>query len=292
MNDPAPDVDARDDDAPDNLMLSRPDVPITIETLALRGADAVAILETRHKLIATARRGALLLTFGTDWVRELQPSGVETEYLSDAGCQRVRGFLGVEIENVGELERIALPENAFLYVVSGDGFHKLTGQRLPRVEGGRASTERFCQDVYGAERELKVRKAARANLDGRITRSLAGLNAVPRTELEAIFKISGQRIEDCAKGHGFGSQDERVGGTRETEPDVEPPTCGVCGKRAKYRPARGNRGPFYGCPDYEKHPDRKWTIDATAWIAKSRAAAPVEPPAVEEVFGDKSKGTK
>jgi hypothetical protein len=298
MTDNAPDdepIDDAPDDASDALVLSRPDAPTTFDELALHGTSAVAILETRHKLIATSRRGALTLTFATDWVRELQPSGVETLYLSDVGCQRIRGFLGVEIENLGPMERITLtePPGAFLYVVSGDGFHKLTGQRLRRVEGGRASTERFCQDVQGAERELKVRKAARANLDGRITRSLGGVNAVPRSELDAIFKISGQRIEDCAKGHGFGTQDERVGGMRADDPAVPPPVCAVCGKTAKYRQGRGTRGPFYGCPDYEKHPDKKWTVDAADWIAKSRAAiadapARVEPPPVDEVFGDKS----
>jgi hypothetical protein len=59
-----------------------------------------------------------------------------------------------------------------------------------------------------------------------------------------------------------------------------------------YRPGKDGRGAFYGCPNYEKHKDKKFIVNADAWVAEQQAKAakpaPVAngaPPSAAEVFG-------
>jgi len=275
-------------DAADDPELERPDVPITLMDLTTRPIDPADILEKRYTSVATLRRLSILLTYATDWsLYHDVVSGRTGCYLRDVGCQRIRGTNGVEIENIGDMERIELgdPPGAFMYIVRGDGFNKVTGERLPRVEGGRASTEEIFKGKTGADLELDVRQAAFANLCGRITRALTGLGDVPVSELEAVWKGTRNNVADCIKARGFGGVDERTTGVSDKAPNVAPPICPFCNVPGVYRPARGDRQPFYGCQNWKAHPkgSKAWIVDAAKWIAQ-QAPPPVEPLPVSEVF--------
>jgi hypothetical protein len=170
----------------------------------------------------------------------------------------------------------------FLYIQRGSGRCKLTGQIVEDMEGGRSSTEDFVQGSTGAARELLVRKATRANLDGNIVRELTGTKSVPLEELKAAWAGTSKSVDRCRLGRGFGTRDERLGARSEKAPDLEPPTCPHCGARGVYRPSRGNRGAFYGCPNFNKHPQQRWIVDAAEWQQQSSrkpAAAPAPEPA-------------
>jgi hypothetical protein len=166
-----------------------------------------------------------------------------------------------------------------MYVIRGDGRSRLTLQTVSNVEGGRQSTDDFCKDKTGAALELTVRKATRANLDGGIVRELTGLAAVPIEDLASAWEGTAKKTEHCRRGRGFGTQDERLGATREGEPDVEPPTCPHCAPvngqpvKLKYRPGKGDRVAFFGCPNWEKHPNAKVIVDAAKWVAESKRFA-------------------
>ena len=288
---------ADDDDDPAAVALTprRPDIPTNLETLAALKGEAIAVVEARVTVLTTLRKASIRSTSPEDWTKfktNQEHGGQEVAYLSDAGCDRVADLFGIEKYGISKPEKVVGADpTQFHYLIQGSGRCKLTGQVLECVEGGRSSSDEFVKGKTGVELELLVRKAARANLDGNIVRELAGLKSVPVAELAAAWAGTNKRVEQCRRGRGYGTADERVGGTRESEPDVPPPVCPHCGAKARFRPARGDRGAFYGCPNYEKHADKKWTVDAAKWIAQSQQQAPAEPPltAADVNFGGSAR---
>jgi hypothetical protein len=256
--------------------------PTTLHELAALRSDALEVLETRLVLLETARKRSIRLTSPPDWSLSKAIDGTETGYLSDDGCDRVRPVLGIEIFNVSKHEKIESADGSCMYLIRGSGYCRDTNMTVEDVEGGRATNERFFardSSLTGLALHLKVRKSARANLDGRIVRELAGLNRVAIEELRDAWVGTDKSTDQCARTHGYGSVDERHGGTREGAPDVEPPTCTVC-KRPDGTPLplkwRENKR-FYGCANYDRHPQVKVTVDGDTWIAqqkKKHASAP------------------
>lgn len=274
------------------IALRGPNVPTTLAELAVLKGQAPEIIEARIRVLETARKAAIKATHPEDWLLFKAPDdqgGQIVGYLQDSGCERVRDIFGISISNVQAPEKIpGADPGEFTYIIRGDGHCTLTVQMIEGIEGGRSSTEDFCKDKTGAALELAVRKAARANLDGQIVRELAGLAAVPQAELEAAWTGTYKQVQNCRRGRGFGSRSERMGGTstRQGAADVEPPVCPHCGSKGAYRQAkgepgtRGYRAPFYGCPNYTKHEDKKWIVDAAKWEKEQlekRAAANATP---------------
>jgi len=258
-----------------DLELRQPGVPTTLNDLAARKGEGVEIIQARQTILETVRRAAIRMTSPEDWVLYKSPEehgGQTIGYLQDCGADRVRDLYGIEIFSVSVPEKVNGDQpGVFHYLIRGSGRCKLTRQILEEIEGGRSSTDDFCKDKKGIELELAVRKAARANLDGNITRELAGLKSVPIEEIEEAWKGTPKKTDRCRKGRGFGTAGERLGGSSGKGPDVEPPKCGVCGAVAKFRDT--SDGGFYGCPNYKTHADRKWSISAPKWIEQQKKAA-------------------
>ncbi len=283
---------AADQPEDDVALQVRRDVPVTVAELAALGHSAIEIIDVAVQILTTLRRAALRRTSPEDWV--LFKAGDEhggqiVGYLEDAGCDRVAELYGINITNLGRYEKVTTEDPAvFYYTLTGDGYCNRTGRRVLAMEGMRASTDDFCKDLTSIARDMAVRKAARANLDGGIVRELAGMKSVPLDELKAAWEgcTPPKSWERCRLGRGFGSARERLGASNANAPDVEPPKCGVCGTVAKWRPANANGPAFYGCPKYKEHPDRKWSIKADEWIAQQKtkpipvpqAGAPAAPP--------------
>jgi len=295
---------------PNHLVLRRPDAPVNLNELAALKGEALEIIEARVQILATVRKAALRATSPTDWLLFKAPDdqgGQVVGYLQDCGCDRVRDLFGINIFNVSTPEKISTNDpKVFHFIIYGSGRCNLTRQVIENIVGGRASTDDFCRDKSGADLELAVRKATRANLDGNIVRELASLAGVPIEELADAWAGTWKKTEQCRRGRGFGSKSERLGGTstRGGAADVEPPVCPHCGAKGVYRQAkgepgtRGYRAPFYGCPNYEKHSDKKFIVDAAKWEAeqlakKTTAAAPAtaqngaatKPLSANDVFG-------
>lgn len=237
-------------------------VPVTLTDLAAHKSEAIEIIESRIQILTTLRKAALRATYPEDWLLFRTRDGRVTGYLQDAGAERVRDLYGIDIYNLGRPERVnGLNPGEFTYLVSGDGRCRLTGQVLEGAEGGRSSGDDFCRDRTGVELELAVRKAARANLDGNITRELAGLKNVPLDELKAAWEGTKKSTEHCRLGRGFGTQAERQGAettTREQPTDIEPPVCESCGKPMRFVAAGKSKSSgkaflaFWSCPDFKK----------------------------------------
>jgi hypothetical protein len=292
-------IDDRDDTLPSAVALRSPTIPVTLSELAALKGEALEVIEARVQVLETLRRAAIRATSPEDWVLFKSPDeqgGQIVGYLQDAGADRVRDLYGIEIFDVSKPEKIVGNDPAvFTYIISGSGRCKLTRQILEQVEGGRSSTDDFCRGKAGAELELTVRKATRANLDGNITRELAGMKSVPVNQLAEAWVGTKKSIDQCRRGRGFGTRDERVGGRSEKAPDLDPPVCPHCQTKGVYRPAKGDRKAFYGCPNYSKHPSQKFIVDAEQWArdhtapaATTSAATP--PPSAAEVFSGRHPG--
>jgi len=287
------------------LALRRPDIPVTLSELAALKGEAIEVIEARVQVLETLRRAAIRATSPEDWILFKSPDeqgGQIVGYLQDAGADRVRDLYGINIFDISKPEKIMGNDpTIFHYLVSGSGRCNLTRQVVEEMEGGRSSTDDFCKGKVGAELELLVRKAARANLDGNITRELAGMKSVPVNQLAEAWVGTKKTIDQCRRGRGFGTRDERVGGASSKAPDVDPPVCPHCGSKGVYRPAKDDRKAFYGCPNYSKHSEKKFIVDAAKWEAEQRAKvnpAPTNAPAAtasgpplsaNDVFGNKSR---
>jgi hypothetical protein len=288
MNDHTADAVIDDDSPATALELRRPDIPVTLSELAALKGEAIEVIEARVQVLETLRKASIRATSPEDWLLFKAPEeqgGQIVGYLQDCGADRVRDLYGIEIFDVSKPEKIVGNDPAiFHYLISASGRCKLTRQVVEMMEGGRSSTDDFCNGKTGTELELLVRKAARANLDGNITRELAGMKSVPINDLQEAWTGTKKLIDHCRRGRGFGTRDERVGGRSEKAPDVEPPVCPHCKSKGVYRPAKDNRKAFYGCPQYGKHPNEKFIVDAAKWVAEQTAkqpAATVEQPKTE-----------
>jgi len=273
-------------DAEPHHLIRSPTTPTTINELAALKGEALEVIEARVLVIETLRRASIRATSPADWLLFKSPEeqgGQIVGYLQDAGADRVRDLWGIEVFNVGKPEKVAgLDPSAFTYLITGSGRCKITRQVLEEVEGGRSSTDDFCRGKTGADLELSVRKAARANLDGGITRELAGMKSVPIAEIEAAWVGTTKKIADCRRGRGFGTAEERLGArtARGDAPDVDPPICPHCKTPGVYRAGKGDRAAFYGCPKYTTHPDKKFIVNAKEWQeGAAQRAAQAAPPA-------------
>lgn len=271
------------------LELRKPSIPTTINELAsldeTKGRTAV---EKRTEILATLRKLSIQLTMPQDWTlfRAVDDRGeVITAFLGDQGCDRIKGLWGIQVDNIGEPELIEDTQTGeFAYSITGNGNCRITGESVYDMEGIRYSNEKYAQEKpEGIQRRVAVKKAARANLDGGITRELAGMKSVPIQELDKAWEGSWKTSALCAKGRGFGSKDARMGAGDDKTGGIDPadvPMCDVCKVKLVYRPAKK----FFGCPSYSKHPETKVIVsleDLQKQIAAKKAAAPPREPGEE-----------
>lgn len=230
-------------DEEDALDIRHPGVPITVEEIAALGPEeAQKLAKTREQVIQTIRKGSIRQTHPSDWVLYKDPkTGRVLAFLEDKGCQRLMDLWGVEITRITPPERQNSEDGqSYAYSIVGDGRSTITQRKVISETGTRYSTERFATEKpAGIERENAVKKAARANLEGRIVRNLAGLNGVP---LEELILVSGDKDFErkASKGKGYGSQAERAGAQVQEHDEIEPryqPKCSTCNGSMKHIPA-------------------------------------------------------
>jgi len=266
-------VNLSDDSA---LALRRPDVPIDLNELAARKlGEAIEILEARSGAITAIRKFAIAMTYPSDWTLFKGPAGT-TAYLADVGCERIRALSGIEVFDVGDPMKVETNDPAiYQYRIVGSGRCNLTRQTIESIEGCRSSTDEIHKGKPPLEVDHAVRRASRANLDGNVVRELAGLNSVPIEELQTIWAGTPKSTDRCNLGRGFGSRDARQGGDVALDAGIDPPVCRICSTKMQLR--RGQKGPFYSCPNYKDHGKDSYTIDAEKWIAEQKAKAPASP---------------
>lgn len=289
-------VEAEILDAEVKHLIRHPGAPTNLNELAGRKGEAVEIIEARVQVVETLRRASIRLTSPADWLLFKAPDdqgGQVVGYCQDSGAERFRDLWGIDVFDVSEPEKITGNDAAvFTYIVRGSGRCRITGQTLEQIEGARSSTDDFCQGKTGVGLEVLVRKAARANLDGGVTRELAGMKSVPIEEIAAAWEGTPKKIEQCRHGRGFGTRDERLGARSTKAPEVDPPVCPHCGSTGVFREGKNGRPGFYGCPRYKSHEAQRWLVDGPEWVAgaAARAAAAGSSQAAAGTAGGASAG--
>jgi len=223
-----------------------------LSTLSSRQEGAMDIVKARIEILDTLRRAALSMTAPEDWVLFRARDGRVVGYLSDAGCQRVRDLYGIEIYGVSD-PVIEPGENPgeFYVMLSGSGRCRFTGQVVEGIWGGRGSDEEFNRGKSPIQKRLDTLKAARANLDGQITRELAGLNSVPLEEIEAAWEGTSKSSEHCRLGRGFGSRAEREAAPSQPAPAKSAPAKSA---PAKSSTAAKATSPAQATPEADQPP--------------------------------------
>lgn len=275
-------------------LIRHPGAPTNLNELAGRKGEAVEIIEARVQVVETLRKASIRLTSPPDWLLFKAPDdqgGQIVGYCQDSGAERFRDLWGIDVFDVSDPEKISGNDPAvFTYIVRGSGRCRITGQTLEQIEGARSSTDDFCRGQTGVALEVLVRKAARANLDGGVTRELAGMKSVPVEEIVGAWEGTGKKIENCRHGRGFGTRDERLGARSTKAPEVDPPVCPHCKSIGVFRAGKDGRPGFYGCPKYKDHPDKRFIVDAPEWVAGAAQRAAASPGA-GTATGDASPGT-
>jgi len=247
------------------LDLRRPDVPITVEEIAALGPEqAKAIIESRVQIIRTLRAASIKQTHPSDWILNKDRDGKVRAYLEDGGCQRLMDLWGVKVTNItAPVRENSEDGQSYAYTVIADGYCSVTRRTVESMEGTRYSTERYAQEKPdGIQREVAVKKAARANCEGRIVRNLAGLNNVP---LEELIAVSGNKDFEkfATKGFGYGSSGERRG-AESADHGIAPadyPICDVClslnppkTTTMAFKKEMGkDKQPGWYCPNWKAH---------------------------------------
>lgn len=244
------------------LDIRHPAAPATLEQISALGDGANEIIRARILVLQTLRTASIQATNPEDWLLfqafdRRDGSERTVGYLQDAGCDRVASLWGIEIFGIEKPEKIMANdgEGSFMYLVTGSGRCRITSQTVEQMEGGRSSKDDFCKDEKGTGLELKVRKAARANLDGNIVRELTGLKSVPLEQLKGAW----QGLKDwnrCVKGRGFGSgRADTAGSGAPVDLSAPVPNCPVCqgpmydNRRDKASGKSSPKAPDFKCKD-------------------------------------------
>ncbi len=278
MENETPEVEVVEEET--STAVARAPLAVTVtELAALDGKAGVARIEQLGEIINSLRVISLKLTMPSDWVLFKSPDGAVTGFLGDSGCDRIKKLWGIQVENLGTMERIEVDSNPgeFAFRITGDGNSRVTGESVFEMEGIRYSTEPYAQQKSeGIQRIVAVQKAARANLDGGITRELAGLKSIPVEELTAAWAGTWKKWEMCAKGKGFGSGAERQGAQVQQTSEIPhefQPKCDTCHKPMKFIPAGTSQGgkpypAFWACADR----NHKGSVPHTQALAEAKTA--------------------
>lgn len=240
-------------------------IPVSIDEIAAQEGGE-ALVQRAIEIMKALRAASIALTHPSDWVL-FKAENATTAFLQEVGCQRIQDLWGVEIYDLSPWTRTDDPDTKdFSYSITATGHSNRTGQTVYGITGTRYSYEPFItkRKLPALQIINEVQKAARANLNGNIVRELAGMKSVPIQELDLVWQLAkmSKTSNDCAKGRGFGTADERVGGASNKTGGLEPadiPVCDYCDPPVKlvYRES----GNFWGCPMYKKHESKKMTIN-------------------------------
>ena len=220
-------------------------------------AAAIQKIQTMVDILERVRKAAIKMTHPSDWILYRDYKTDRTiAYLQDCGCQRVRDLFGISITPTTGMEEITGDSpNDFAYSIIGMGISKLPGQTIEGVEGLMTSSHVMqnpsFSNLSGAALKAQVRKHARANMDGNITRKLTGLASVP---IETLIE-AGLNTEKCIKGRGFKKTNAEAAQQMEEK-------CPECSSPLKLVPAGVSRSgraydAFIACTNRECNFTRK-----------------------------------
>lgn len=200
-------------------------------------AEAETIFERRSKLIETCYLVAIGRTRPQDWILFKDPQGNVHAMLAASGAQLVAEVYGVRLSNVRprddrglfDPERVEYTPGVFGFRGACDAYSRING-REQMIEMTRRSDEDFTgrtvdgdgrfthdKDKRAGAFEGDLRSSVLTGLLTKAVRILCGMTRVPVSDLERAWGNSGKKVEQCRKGHGFGTSADRNAGAVTTE---------------------------------------------------------------------------
>jgi hypothetical protein len=198
--------------------------PVTLESIAQKKDQALAILEAREQILTNLFKAAIRRTEPQDWVLFKNKAGQEVAMLGNPGAARVAALYGIKVFNLRgpDGEKVAQPvmvqetDKSKTAVIIGDAICAFTGMSIEGLRAARNSKEQFTGrpregsgSVGEACSDQDLRTAAYSLLFSKAVRVLTGTNKV---SIETL-KANGVAVEKCTKGSGYGSASERGAAT-------------------------------------------------------------------------------
>lgn len=192
-------------------------------------ADYAQIFERRTQLLETCYLVAIGRTRPEDWIVSKDLQGNVTAMLAASGAQLVAEVYPVKLSNVRPRDdrglfdpaRTEISPGVYSFRGSCDAWSRING-REQMVEITRRSDEDFTGRTVDADgglttaRDKKIgadegdlRSAVLTGLLTKAVRVLCGMTRVPPGDLAKAWKGTEKKVEQCRKGHGFGSSADR-----------------------------------------------------------------------------------
>lgn len=191
--------------------------------------QAAAIFQRRCELLDTCHIAAIRRTRPEDWVLFRDKQSNEVAMLTGPGADLVAELYGVCIRNLRPVddrgcfapEKIVLGAGVYSYRATFDAFARINGRAVENMEAERRSDEDFTGRLIDKDGKFAFGKDAVAALDAdlrasvarlamtKAVRILCGMSRVPRSELDRAWKDSGKTSEQCRKGSGYGTSQDR-----------------------------------------------------------------------------------
>jgi len=190
--------------------------------------DAMVVFETRANLLAKAHTIGIARTRPEDWILTKDKQGNVIAMLAGAGADLVADVFGIQISNIRptdargifDPEKIPVEGKPGVFTVRAwcDARSNMTGRSIESLEASRRSDEQFTGRgvdkqgnwAFGKEStgalESDLRAAVQTLLRTKAVRVLCGMSKLPASELVK----AGLDVNQCRKGSGFGSSQERV----------------------------------------------------------------------------------
>lgn len=184
------------------------------------------LFEQRANMLAKGHAVAISRTRPEDWILFKGPSGEISAMLAGAGAEQVAEIYGVQITELGPLDKRGMFDPVRQDVPNLPGVYWLrcfvtghshfTGRYVEKLEVSRRSDEKFLGrmldsktgkfDFKGdAANEGDMRAALQTGARTKLVRVLCGMSKLPISELEKA-KLDTSK---CRQGSGFGSSDQR-----------------------------------------------------------------------------------
>ncbi|MDD5304857.1 MAG: hypothetical protein PHS14_17305 [Elusimicrobia bacterium] len=206
--------------------LSRHAEKSLIETLSkLENADA--LFERRAKLLEGFYMTALKRTRPQDWILFKDKQGNVNAMLAASGAELVAEVYGIRVSNLRPLDARGMfaPDRidvtADVYELRGacDAYSRVNGREVFGLEMSRRSDEQFTGRAVNDEKKFDfqgknanpadLRSAVMTGLRTKTVRVLCSMTRVPPSDLEKAWNGTPKKVDECRKGSGFGTGNER-----------------------------------------------------------------------------------
>jgi hypothetical protein len=206
-------------------MTSRSEASLLEQLSKLENAEA--LFERRAKLMESFYMTAIRRTRPQDWVLFKDKQGNVNAMLTASGAELVAEVYGIRISNVRPLdgrgmfspERVEITGGAYELRGACDAYSRVNGREVFGLEMSRRSDEQFTGRSVNDEGKFDfkgetanpadLRSAVLTGLRTKTVRVLCGMTRVPPSDLEKAWTGTPKKVDECRKGSGFGTGNER-----------------------------------------------------------------------------------